>query len=1241
MTIVEVLQRLKAQAGATALAAIAILGLAAAAARAEHGRFDRTTPDAREEAYIFTPPGFAAAGKPAVADGEKAGQLRVTIVDRATGKTTPCRVNVVGSDGNFYRPRENRLSAYSLLHQWPDGLAGNRPGKAPIRYFGHFFYTPGEFAVDVPAGPVRIEVWKGLEYRVEMHSTHVTAGAERDVQIELTRTVAMAEQGWHSADPHLHVNRTSDADDNTIFDLLEAEDIRRGMILCYNEDTSNYKGLMPEQATPQLRGLGLESIRERGPYAIVSGQEYRNGVLGHLNLFLRDRLYLTGQQLDPNVGPLYAAVGEETRRQGGYAFHAHGGYGLEIWADLVQGATTGVELLQFGIYRGIGLEGWYHVLNAGFRFPGIAASDYPACRKLGDCRTYAHVEGEASFPAWLRAAAEGRSFMTTGPLVLLDVEDHRPGDIVTTPDKQPKKVRARLRVRSETAPVTNVQLIVNGRIVRELVVPRDAGTAQWLSLDERVELTESSWIAARAFSTSPFGTADAEAHTNPVFFYFAGQPPCAAADIDWLIARLDEQIADHEARQVPEKRQVIDYFRRSRELLVSRKERLDENRAAQLPDKGVVQTALGEPLLSPGTPLHEIRAYIEPRIPAPPRPSDGQEWEAEARRLRQEVLDRVVFRGKARDWRVAPARVEWLDAIPGGSGYHIRKLRYEALPGMWIPALLYEPDQLSGKVPLVLHLNGHERVGKAVEYKQLLSINLAKRGMLVLDLEWLGMGQLATPGFSHYRMNQLDVCGASGLAPFYLAMSRALDLGLAHQHADAARVAAMGLSGGGWQTILISSLDPRVVLANPVAGYGGFRSNILCDDMGDSEQAPTDMAAVADYTHLTALRAGRPTLLTYNASDDCCFKSAHTLEPLLAAARPVFAIVDASDKLRSHVNHVPGTHNFEQENRERFYAMLGEYFHPGDASFVRAELPSRDDLKTADDLHVPLPEDNADFHRLAVGLLAALPPRDALPRDRAAAVAWQRARRDQLRALLKVPDYKASVVSETTGALAGVTVVSRQWRCGDAWTIPGVEFVPAAKPQRTTIVLADAGRASTAAEVERLLRRGDRLLAIDPLGLGESTVQAQDPSYLYPLFLAAVGERPLGIQAAQLIALARLARAAHPQESVTIVASGPRAAMAALVAAALGAEEIQGVEVKDSLSTLAELIERDQTVEKLPELFAFGLAAEFDVAQIAALMAPRRVTIHQPEERARRELSALRGWYELWGETFDPLAGAP
>ena len=106
-------------------------------------RGERRFAFADDEALIFTPPGFDRPGVPAKATGADVGQVEVVVLDPSTGKPTPCRINVVGPDGHFYQPADNPLSPYSLTGQWPKTGKGNREGKAPIRYFGRFFYTTG------------------------------------------------------------------------------------------------------------------------------------------------------------------------------------------------------------------------------------------------------------------------------------------------------------------------------------------------------------------------------------------------------------------------------------------------------------------------------------------------------------------------------------------------------------------------------------------------------------------------------------------------------------------------------------------------------------------------------------------------------------------------------------------------------------------------------------------------------------------------------------------------------------------------------------------------------------------------------------------------------------------------------------------------------------------------------------------------------------------------------------------
>ncbi|MBI4601597.1 MAG: CehA/McbA family metallohydrolase [Planctomycetes bacterium] len=553
---------------APALCLAAALCLASARAQAQTpGQFDTVPVNPVDEAYIFTPPGFEREGKPAVASGAAVGRVHVVARDRATGRPTPCRANVVGPDGDYYRPAPGRLTPYDLTGAYPKGL-GNRPSKAPIRYLGRSFYTSGDFTVEVPSGEVRIEVWKGFEIAPRTAAAKVAAGAAAEVEVVLDRTVPMSELGWWSGDPHLHFDRRGAEDDETILDLLEAEDIQHGAVLCYNADTARYTGLMEAQATPQLVGLGARTVRSRGPYSILSGQEYRSVHYGHMLLFLREDMALAGSTLDPGTWPVFGVVARETRERGGHAVYAHGGYAQEVIADSILGDAGAVELLQFGIYRGIGLEGWYALLSAGFRFPATGASDYPMCRFLGDARTYVHHGGRPTFAEWIQGAAEGRSFVTTGPLLLLEIEGKLPGAVLERSGPGLHSVHVKARVRSEVAPVTSLQVIVNGRTAVETAVPAIESRGRWIEIEGTLGIARSSWIAARASSRAPGGSPDADAHTNPVYLHVDGKAPYEPEAVERLLALLDRQIAALERRIFPRQLDALAHFRRARERLL-------------------------------------------------------------------------------------------------------------------------------------------------------------------------------------------------------------------------------------------------------------------------------------------------------------------------------------------------------------------------------------------------------------------------------------------------------------------------------------------------------------------------------------------------------------------------------------------------------------------------------------------------------------------------------------------------
>lgn len=542
-------------------AAVAAVCLTLAAAWYS-GLTAQENPQADEE-IIHRAPGAKETGKPTLADPDKSGILRLTITDTANERPTFCRVNVVGPDGNYYEPdeRDNALWPWSLARK------GNRVGKGPFRYYGWFFYTDGTCDVRVPPGECRVEVWKGFEYEPIGATPTIAAGETFELDLKLTRVADWAARGWYSGDTHIHHDRRTEADDERALDLAAAEDIRFAHILAMN-DPRTYIPQMEQQLHPQMRGMGKASEKSRGRYQIASGQEYRANTYGHICLIGGSRLVeADGLKTDPNKWPPFGLVADELHGIGGFAFHAHGGYGKEIYADFAQRATDGVELLQFAEYRDIGLEGWYHILNAGYRFPAIGASDFPYCRALGDCRTYCFLgDDDRTFENWNKAAAAGQSFFTTGPLIDVLVNGKRPGETVELPPGE-HRLDVSLTIHSPLGVARDMQVVAAGEVDRHRKQVSSGYGKTEQTANFTVTVNRSTWVAARVFAKSRTLREDIEAHTNPVYVKVGDTSPVDRKSVEWLIKKLDGQIAENSKRQFDQRDWLLLYLLKSRKAL--------------------------------------------------------------------------------------------------------------------------------------------------------------------------------------------------------------------------------------------------------------------------------------------------------------------------------------------------------------------------------------------------------------------------------------------------------------------------------------------------------------------------------------------------------------------------------------------------------------------------------------------------------------------------------------------------
>ncbi len=272
-------------------------------------------------------------------------------------------------------------------------------------------------------------------------------------------------------------------------------------------------------------------------------------------------------------------------------------------------------------------------------------------------------------------------------------------------------------------------------------------------------------------------------------------------------------------------------------------------------------------------------------------------------------------------------------------GYTIEKVIYESLPGFYVTANLYRPDQ-PGHYPAVLWQSGHTQEGKAEPQRA--AANLALKGFVVLCFDPIGQGEreqthdrqlkgpLAGWGTNeHLQAGAQSMLIGEGLGRYFIwDAKRSLDYLLSRPEVDAERVGAAGCSGGGALTAFIGALDPRLKVVIPACFPNSYRLLFAGPDP-DSEMSPPRFLAqgldTADYVELSA-----PTPWLIQATEHDYFKP-EGARLVYEEARRWFGLYGAEEKVNFFVGS--GPHGTPLESREAVNERLIRWLKDGKGDF--------------------------------------------------------------------------------------------------------------------------------------------------------------------------------------------------------------------------------------------------------------------------------------------------------------------
>ena len=487
----------------------------------------------------------------------QAGRLNVRVLDEE-GSVTPARIYLTGSDGRAYRPAGTQARVSNADYGQPFG--GD-----------YYFYSGGEFQVDLPPGEAILEVVKGFEYQPVSREVSIAAGGSGATEVRLQMPFDLRRQGWFSGDTHIHPNVYDDRliSPAEVRLISRAEDLNLPQLLVCNDVSSHINDRQYFQGRPHPLS--------EGNTILYWNQEMRagdvNNHVGYLGLkTLVQPAYVgwPGTPL-PFDYPPNNHMGLAAKAQGAVVTYVHPGLPSQYPIDIALGAADTIDVL-CQRNEDVNTEHWYQLLNCGFQCPISAGTDaflnVPYHLIPGAGRLYARVDSPLTYDGWLEAYREGRSFATNGPLLKFRVNGKEAGEEIHW-----KTGSLPLEIEAEAVshvPMTRMDLIVNGKVAASQEAGEDG---KLVRLIRKMEISDSSWVAVRVHGKSHKlipNDVGLYAHSSPVYCYRGNRRIAVRESAAFLIRQIDQLIHRVETRGVfreaADKEAMMEWFRKGQQV---------------------------------------------------------------------------------------------------------------------------------------------------------------------------------------------------------------------------------------------------------------------------------------------------------------------------------------------------------------------------------------------------------------------------------------------------------------------------------------------------------------------------------------------------------------------------------------------------------------------------------------------------------------------------------------------------